>query len=235
MAGRVISARLCIFAIDAGRTVTSSAVHCPCCTRGRSHGTDATRSVSTEPCSARFPRHSPGPSGGVRRYGAVIHLRIAPQGGQSINRRTGKLGQPGQILRQSPKTVWNGQIDRILCTSSGKVQRPVDRTAGAADRAARLDELGDGQADELAAARAGLRAGHAGDDLALPLNALPRYARQLVADWAIYRINACLLLLSVSRQRAGRFRRPLTVCHPVRSDCLMTCGRDHAMPRGQRP
>ncbi len=58
--GQVISACLCVFSIGADRTVTSPAVPCPRCTRGRSHDTGATRSVSTEPCSARFPRYSPG-------------------------------------------------------------------------------------------------------------------------------------------------------------------------------
>jgi hypothetical protein len=69
--GQVISAWLCTFPIGADRTVTSPAVRCPYCTRGRSHDTGATRSVSTEPCSARFPRYSPG-FGGVHRYGAVF-------------------------------------------------------------------------------------------------------------------------------------------------------------------
>src|SRR5229473_6218600 len=58
-AGQVISAWLCSFPIAADRTVTSPAVLCPYCTRGRSRDTGATRSVSTEPCSARFPRYSP--------------------------------------------------------------------------------------------------------------------------------------------------------------------------------
>jgi hypothetical protein len=58
-AGHLVSWRLCTFPIGAARSTTSPAAPCPRCARGRFHDTGVARLLSTEPCSARFPRYSP--------------------------------------------------------------------------------------------------------------------------------------------------------------------------------
>ena len=117
--GHVISACLCTFSIGTGRSTTSPAVHCPRCTRGRSHGTGATRLLSTEPCSARFPRYSPW-LGGVHRYGAMLtcgSLRRAAE-------RTAELGKPAQVLTKAPDILLPTRIGRARSFLPGSCGLP---------------------------------------------------------------------------------------------------------------
>ncbi len=109
---------------------------------------------------------------------------------------TGELRQPRDVLGQAHEPVRHVDVDRVLSARRRDVQRPRVHAAAAG-------QLRDGDVDELPAAGAGLRAGHAGDDLRPVAQALALGAGQLVPEGRVHRVDQPGRRDQVERHEAG--------------------------------